>query len=395
MTYPGAATYPSSSLYPGGSPAPITYPPIGTLGSPRWAWATGAWQALPTGELPNATARSLKLRLTGTSDASFTLDGTTPDAAAIHELVTDVWAVRNGFTLFRGRVGPTSDSVDGAKHTVQFSAGDYRAVLERRLLFDADTLTYTSTDAAAVAAGLIGSTQAHSGGGLNITDSSTPIGVSRTITYPAGQSIGQAIEQLSLMDDGWNWDIVPTTGQVGQAFTTWPSRGQNGQRVLAYPGQIASFTRGVDPGTYANAIRETGNTGLAAAIVAASDITTRPEGRWDVQLGDTSLLDVASVTARANYDLASRQQVVPTWAVKLAPGSWGGPTDIWLGDVVLLAVRSGRLEEDGTPLRVFEIDIDLDDADQETVTLTLAALDPFKRSRARQYDFRLTRLERR
>jgi hypothetical protein len=196
------------------------------------------------------------------------------------------------------------------------------------------------------------------------------------------------------MDSGFNWDIVPQTGSVSQQFTTWQSRGINRGKVLDYPGRLIKASRSIDPGTYANAVRVTGNTGLAAVRLEASDIATRPEGRWDAQSGDTALLDAASVTARANYELAQGQQVVPTWTVTLRPGSWGGPTDLWLGDSVNLQVSSGRLSVD-EDLRVYEINIALDDADNETVTLTLAALDPFKRRRLRQYDFRLTALERR
>lgn len=360
----------------------------------RWSWAMGPWSALPTLALADATKRSLKLRLTGTSEAGFNLDGTTPEAAAMQELVTDIWCIRNGFTLFRGRLGGTDESDDATTCAVAYTVGDYRALLQRRLLFDTDTLTYTSVEQSSIAWGLISSTQAQPGGNLLLSNAAAATGTARTITYPAGQSIGQAIEQLSTMDGGFNWDVVPTTGQVGQAFTVWPSRGEAGQRVVDFPGCVQKYRRVVDPGTYANAVRETGNTGIAAVTLAASDIATRPEGRWDVQLGDTSLLDAPSVTSRAAYDLAARQEIVPTYTVTMQPGSWGGPPDIWLGDSVLLVINTA-LRQVAENLRVFEIDIDLDDADNETVTLTLSALDPFKRARARQYDFRLTALERR
>lgn len=362
--------------------------------SARWSWAMGPWSALPTLALANATQRKMKLRLTGTSEVTFDLDGTTAEAAALQELVTDVWCIRNGYTLMRGRLGPTTHTADGDKYTISCTAGDYRALLQRRILFDSDTLSYTSWDTTDIAGDLIKTTQGHDGGNLQITDQHLETGTLRTMTYPAGQAIGEAIEQLSQMDAGYNWDIVPTTGQVGQSFTTWASRGEARQRVVDYPGQIAKFTRTVDPGSYANAIRETGDTGIAAVALAASDITTRPEGRWDVQLGDTSLKDASSVQSRANFDLASRQEIVPAYTVTLQPGAWGGPTDIGLGDSVLLVIDAGPLQV-AENLRVFEIDIDLDDADNETVTLTLSALDPFKRRRARQVDLRLTALERR
>jgi hypothetical protein len=394
MTYPTSTLYPGPALFPDAGFVPITYPAL-SVPSVRWSWSMGPWSGLPTLAMPNATARALKLRLTGTSEATWALDGSVPEAAAMQELVTDIWPMRNGITLGRFRLGGSTHTADGNSYKIAYTAGDYRALLARRLLFDSDTLTYTSTEQSSIAWGLLTATQGHAGGNLSISNGSVPTGTTRTITYPAGQSIGQAIEQLSVMDGGFNWDIVPTTGQVGQTFTVWPSRGEGSNRVLDYPGRIAKFTRTVDPGTYANAIRETGNTGVAAVRVEASDIATRPEGRWDTQLGDTSLLDATSVMSRANYDLASRQQIVPAYTVTLQPGSWGGPPDVWLGDQVLVSIGDGPLQGTAQTVRVYEIDIDLDDADNETVTLTLAALDPFKRARSRQVEFRLTNLERR
>lgn len=467
---------------------PWKFPPTGMAPGPaRWSWALSDWRALPTWEMAHATGRSLKARLTGTSEASWTVDGTTVEASIPQELISDLWIIRNGQPLFRGRVGPSTDTLDGSKHSVQFTAGDYRAALQRRILFDGDPMSFTNIDPATIAWSLINTVQGRTGGDMSIlngADTSTitparytppetlaaqlirsklqagplnwdfsypkmpPVVVAyhldlskqffaanptqspttdwrstaiswlntyitnnpqivtnvtkatynsttqRTITYPAGQSIGQAVEALSLMDAGFNWDIVPNLTAPNQVFTVWPSRGQSSQRVIDYPGQVASLTRSVDPGQYANSIRETGNTGLAAVSLTASDIATRDEGRWEAQHGDTSLLDAASVSSRASYDLANSQNITPSYTVKLRPGSWGGPTDIWLGDAVLLLVNSGRLAVADT-LRVWEVDIDLDDADNETVTLTLAALDPFKRARSRQYAFRLTQLERR
>lgn len=391
ITLGGAAT---GAPTPAPTPAPVVaLPPIIATGA-RWSWAMGPWSGLPTLALANATKRSMKLRLTGTSSVTWDLEGSTPEAAAMQELITDVWCIRNGFTLCRARLGGSTHTADGTTYSISYTAGDYRALLQRRQLWDSDTLTYTTAEQSAIAWGLLSSTQGQPGGGLNLTNNATATGTARTITYPAGQAVGQAIEQLSIMDGGFNWDIVPTTGQVGQAFTVWPSRGVAAEVVVDYPGRIAKLTRTVDPGSYANAVRETGNTGLAAVRQEAADIATRAEGRWDVGLGDTSLLDAASVASRATYDLASRQQITPTYTVTLQPGSWGGPPDIWLGDSVLLAVNAGPVQT-AVNLRVYEIDIDLDESDVETVTLTLSGLDPFKRARARQLEFRLTQLERR
>jgi hypothetical protein len=172
-------------------------------------------------------------------------------------------------------------------------------------------------------------------------------------------------------------------------------RGTSRGRALNFPGNIAKWTRQFDPGTYANAIRETGNTGLAAARVEASDIATRPEGRWDAQLGDTGLLDAGSVASRAAKDLTDRQTPTPVYTLTLRPGEWGGPADIWLGDTVIVDIDSGRISTQGAQYRVMEIDVDLDENDNETVKIVTGVLDPSRRFSAASMLQRLTTLERR
>lgn len=61
---------------------------------------------------------------------------------------------------------------------------------------------------------------------------------------------------------------------------------------------------------------------------------------------------------------------VPTYTVTLAPGAWQGPSHFWVGDYVTIAVRVGRLAE-VLKVRVFEIDIDLDANDVETVHVVI------------------------
>jgi hypothetical protein len=84
----------------------------------------------------------------------------------------------------------------------------------------------------------------------------------------------------------------------------------------------------------------------------------------------------------------------PVWTVKLRRGAWDGPDHIWLGDTIRLIVMSGRLRTD-TTLRVFEVDISLDSAGGEDITLALGGprLDP--RRRAKDTERRLRNLERR
>jgi hypothetical protein len=73
---------------------------------------------------------------------------------------------------------------------------------------------------------------------------------------------------------------------------------------------------------------------------------------------------------------------------------WGGPSDIWVGDPVTLAVQSGRLDVQ-VPLRVYELKCDLDDnSDAATVQLTLGAVPPSRKWLYRSIEKRIKKLER-
>ncbi len=370
-----------------------------------WTFTHGPWTGLPTAGLPTITGRTATWRLVGNSEAAFTIDGTLPETARIQELISDLWVLRNGVPYFRGRVGATSDNLDGTSHQVTFNAADYRAVLRRRILFDADTLTYPSQDIALTAWSLINQTQGKPGGSLGITRGvGQTAGSSQAPTFTAGSSVGDMVDQLGQGVPGFDWDINPTgtasTLSTGLTFDTYSPRGQDRQTVLDYGGRVASLTRNVDPGVFANALRVTGGsppTGTAPAPVAVTEsgIATDPAGRFEAQYGDTTVVTTAALQARASYQLAAQQNVAPVYTVTLNPNTWSGKDDLWLGDPIILKVNSGRLAVVAS-LRVFEIKLTLDDAgDTEKVDVTLGAAPSDRRWLLRRFDARLTALEKR
>lgn len=359
-----------------------------------WAFAVGPWTGMPDWQLSEATARKVTWRLTEPSDASFTVDGASRDAERIEELVTDLWVWRNGSPVYRGRVGPTSDSHDGDAHRMSVTTADYRAVLGRRLLFEGDTLTYAAQDQALIAWNLIATTQAR--GSLGIVRGQGQVtGVARDRAYEAGEYVGPYIDALSKVANGFEWDVTPSLASTDLTFDVfYPRRGADRQVVLDFPGTVRSFSRSVDPGKYANSIRQSGDEALTAVRVDAPDIASRPEGRWDLQLGETTILEAATLTARAQAEHADAQVITPAWTVTLQPNTWGGPNHIWLGDPVILAVRSGRLDVVAS-YRVQEIGLDLDDSGTATVTVSLGSVPPDRRFLLRSVNQRLTSLERR
>ncbi len=362
----------------------------------RWALAVGPWRNLPDWQLTRAKGRRVTLRLSEPSEASFSVDGASRDAGRIRELVTDVWLFREGRPLYRGRVGPTGDDLSENRHGTVVSSADYRAVLGRRLLLEGDPLVYTQVDQAQLAWNLINITQGRNGGNLGIVrGAGQTTGVLRDRTWEPGETVLHYMDLLANVSDGFEYDLTPSGTSTALSFDVfYPLRGTDRQVVLDFPGAITKGSRQVDPGQYANSVRVSGDETITPARATAADVATLDEGRWEAQVGDTTILEAATLTARAQAELAIARAVTPSWTVTLRPNFWGGPDHIWLGDPVTLAVRSGRLNA-LTSLRVQELGIALDDNDEATITLTLGQVPPDRRWRLRTVDRRLTSLERR
>lgn len=373
------------------------------------AWTFALGPPAPGGgtdwELTAAKGRKVTFRLSGNSEASFTLDGRHGDATKIVELATDLHVLRAdqpgvpADRLFRGRIGPTDDDVTANTHRMNVTALDYRALLQRRTLYSDSTLSWSGLEQALIAWNLLQQTQIRPGGNLGITQGvGTSTGVARDRTYEAGDSIGQRVQELSEVIDGFEWDIS-TPSPTELKLDIWPQRGTDRGVILEFGGLAASIRRTVDPGEYANALRltgqqpEGGGTEPTPAERAAADIATRPEGRWDRASG-TNIVLQDSLNDRADWQLADSQVVRPAYVVKLKAGAWRGPNHIWLGDPVRLVVRSGRLMVD-TSLRVQEVAVDIADDGNESVTLSIGRPRPDYRLRASATEQRLSELERR
>lgn len=378
---------------------------IGVPPRPRTRWQLVLGPAAGGHELglTEATARRYTARLNAGSDLAFTIDGRHSQAAGIEELSTDVhllFSTASSTTILdRCRVGATSDEITEDAHTTQVSCLDYRAVLERRILYSTDTLTYAGVDQADLAWQLLQQTQGNPGGALGISkgfaDGSS--GITRDRTYEAGDSIGQRIQELSEVLDGFDWDIEPESASSLLLNVWYPERGSDRGVVLILGGLAASVQREVNTSAYANAIRHTGDSILAPVeqdAAGLADPGAFPQGRWDLALGDDGLTTQAALDERAAWQLAQSQVVRPTYTVRLKAGGWQGPDHIWLGDTVRLIIPSGRLAVD-TTARVHEVEIAMDGNNSETVTLTLDGPRPDFRRWPSAIEQRLKNLERR
>lgn len=379
----------------------------------QWLWVAGPWYGGPHHPLSRAKSRKITLQLNDANSCSFTLDGPDPVAAQLDELVTDVHALREAVPgaprdrVFRGRVGPTSDDLDGLRHTVSVTAWDYREVLARRILWASSPRAFATTDQGAIVAAWIGDTQARAGGDLRMTVTGTATGQLRDRTYDPGESIGEKIQELSETVGGFDWSVESPTQDMLELRIHYPSKGTFTPVVLSYGDQLVqSIKRTVPVGDFANAQRVTGRAPerVEGATedpveptpleIAADDIGATATGRWDKATG-TDMATDAALADRGAWLLGESQVVRPTYEVTLRRGAWGGRSHIDTGDWVRLRVRSGRLNVD-TSLRVHTIGVPVEDDGREgAVTLSLGGPRMDYGRRAALAERRLADLERR
>ncbi|MGI5169876.1 hypothetical protein ACQEU3_46725 [Spirillospora sp. CA-253888] len=369
----------------------------------RWQLVAGPSSGGYDTSLTRAKGRRLGFKLTEADELAFSVDGRTLDAGALEELTTDVhalWTDVGGTThiLTRCRVGATSDDWEfGERHTTNITGLDYRAILATRRLYSNSQLVWTGVDQGEIAWGLVTQTQIRTAGDLGIAKGwvgTTPTGVTRDRTYEAGDSVGERVDELAELLGGFDWDITPVSASGLRMDVWYPQRGVDRGVVLIAGGLVAKLHREPNVKDYANAIRQTGASGLSAQELEAPDLAGRPEGRWDAVYGDDGLTTQAALNDRAAWQLEAAQVPPVTYTLTLRAGAWQGPEHIWLGDTVRLIVQSGRLNVD-TTLRVFEIDITLGESGEETVDITIGGPKPDYRRRPTAFERRLRNLERR
>ncbi|HEY7823594.1 MAG TPA: hypothetical protein VIG24_12200, partial [Acidimicrobiia bacterium] len=203
----------------------------------------------------------------------------------------------------------------------------------------------------------------------------------------------QALDRLASLSPGFDWDVTPD-----RQFRLWDQRGADNGVILDYGGLVATVSTNFDPQTYANAVRVSGDDTTTAQTAAAADIASRPEGRYDLQVGLPDITTNATLTSRATQLLAEREAIKSSFQVTLRDGDndlirWGGPSDIGLGDTCRMVIRSGRLDINRL-VRVFEIRVAIGESNNETVTLTLDAPEETFVDRIRRQQARLETLER-
>jgi hypothetical protein len=388
-------------LGPGGSPIP------GYRG--RWrltlhsrAFAPATLASTMIGELADARARKLEQAWNTPAVLSFTLDGESQAALLIHELLHDVvawrWDDQTGqeFAVFRGPITQSADTLDEQSHVTTYTCHDYAAVLQRRLL--TTTYTVTARDQDLIAGDFLSAaSSASTSSGTSLSPASyLPVtlatlaadgtvrglsGKTRDRTYYGSQNIGQALDDLSKVIDGFDFDVQPSAVNTTDSLRIfYPQQGvvRTGM-ALQYGSTVARVSRTVDSSEYSNYVRVLGNNASSAPTpqffserwnTQAHTISPTPIGLWMLADDASDVTIQSTLDDKAAGDLFLDGSLVPHYTLTLSPGaySWGNPN---MGDVMSIIIQHGRLNEN-VGMRVLGITYDIGDDGQEDVELIVS-----------------------
>lgn len=372
--YGGAGTYAAKltvSNENGGTSKIITItvlavePPIEPDPLAEWKFLVGPGGSMDY-LLTNVSERTVTFERTAASTATAKMRGEESWTGVIKELETDLKVTRNGVLYFRGRIGPMTDSGDANTQTVEVDAFDYRKKMGTRLLKDEDTMDFVDTDQGTIAWNLINTVQARPNGDDGIRQGLYLTGKVKDFSTEPGTSVEDAIDLLGNATDGFDWEVDPFLKLNLFAI----KRGSVKEVTLDFGGAFQKYTRTFGFSTYANVIRATATGGLPPEWVESSDITTRPEGRWERNAAWPDVAAQETHQDNANWLLGESNKRIYTYEITLVPGFWLGKGHFWLGDTVDFQLKHGRLNvvEQRT---VETIKVSLDTNGIETVTVTL------------------------
>jgi len=375
----------------------------------RYWTSTDQWRQTIVGELTDARGRHLTYELNKPAELTFTIDGDSSQAPLVVELGSEIVAWRwdeqvgRDRPMFQGIVDHSEDQVTEQSAVVTFVAHDRLAMLDRRIL--RAPLVITQTDQDNIASQLVtlaqyptdaaGQNPFTPGAFLDMVvnryapDGTTGRGLSGQIrdrTYAAGTTIGEALDQLSAVAGGFDYDCAAEIpGSTSANPTPWvrifyPSQGvTRSDMALQYGSTVSAFTRTVSSADYANHVRVIGNNSSSDAAAPqvyaevwnddANNVTVNPVGLWSESENASDVSIQSTLNETAAGILQTDGLLVPSYTVTLRPDAYryGFPN---MGDTVPFLADVGRLDVN-TTIRVVGISYDVNDDDDENVDVTV------------------------
>jgi len=276
-----------------------------------------------------------------------------PTTPGVRLAENDLWVYDESDNLmFRGRMLPQPLDVTPDSAKIDFNLLDYRGLLDRRFLMS--DVSHADVEQTEIAWSLIAHTQAQPGGDLGITRGEMPAtGQLRDRNYDAGDCVGQRLQELSNVSNGFQYEI-----DAELKFNLWPDRRrQPAGYVLHLPGTVdyANIESGID--RYYKAVVVTGDKSVVGpAVRTADDVALAPEGRWEMAFAYSDVTNPSTLASHADGRLLDGQYLQRLFNLQIAPQlTYDAEFRPQVGDVAPVLIRwpSGEIE---TTVHVVSVD---------------------------------------
>lgn len=219
---------------------------------------------------------------------------------------------------------------------VRFGGEGYFSRLKHRYI--STTVTFTQQDQTDIAWSLINTTQ--STDDLGFTDAHSTTGILRDRTYIGAERkfIAEAIEQLSAVEDGFDFEITPAK----EFKTYYPKKGQNIAVIFELGKNIRSYECQWLASNVASEITAIGEgQGDASLLSVASDVVATSEFgllQDTRSFKDISVQSTLDKHATEELRLAKQARVIPGVQLVTQDPPWGA---YGVGDQASLRIRNG------------------------------------------------------
>jgi hypothetical protein len=277
--------------------------------------------------------------------ASVTLDREGKDDAHVKAATepgrTILYVDRDGTIVYSGILW--TRTYQAQSKSLQFTGQDLRSYFVRRLISSRfSQLVFAGVDQLTIAQSLLNQAQAL--GSIGITVPTNFSGVLRDRTYVAAElkPVAEAIQQLSEVINGFDWDIYAQYGggMIPQKLALFgaPYLGLSPQAttlVFEYPGDIANYWWSENVAESASTFWTTGKGDGDTTLISVADDNTYVNAGYPVLEGSKSFVDVSEpATLFEHAQQGIKDSRVPFIAptVTLASGAVNEPGDYALGD---------------------------------------------------------------
>jgi hypothetical protein len=339
-----------------------------------WSWQAQTRTGTVLGEYSDLTSRTISLALNRppTASGTMSLDAPAANSGLLAPGITELRIQRDGQTItspFRLNSITIDDSGSGAA-TVSCEWDGIMSYLADLLALKG--ANYSATAQSAIAWGWINTAQARTSADYGITRGAIPTtDPTKSVTIEDDAELLASIVALSERANGFDFDI-----DASRAFNVYyPSQGSATGLVFDTDHNVTSYSVAVDagPGSIVTWARVRGATRGRSATDADAALLY---GRREASISYSGVIDDATVLqSQADAIIADRSEPIAVPSLRL---NVDHPTMEWgsyrLGDTVRVRVRAGDLLTIDRDYRIVGIDIAIDEADNEDITVEVNAV---------------------